>query len=258
MRQLLEAIAAMVAKEVAALPAGFAGEEEVGIGASGSATSKIDKFAEDIIIDYARKNKIGMNILSEEAGMVDLGGKRILVIDPVDGTANFHAQIPFYSVSLAIGDSRMGDVTHGLIRNLVNGDIYYAEKGKGAWLNGRQIRTKKYRRPDSLFLAYVGNNTDPKTWKFVDIPRRIRSLGCASLEMCHVATGRADGFYFNCLDKSKKMRIVDIAASALILREAGGEVFNLNAGEILDMKFSLDDRVNFLALGDPSMKEMMR
>jgi fructose-1,6-bisphosphatase/inositol monophosphatase family enzyme len=258
MRQLLEAIAAIVAKDMAALPAGFAGEEEVGIGASGSATSKIDKFAEDIIVDYVKKNKIGMNILSEEAGMISLGGEKTLVIDPVDGTANFHARIPFYSISLAIGDSRMSDVTHGLVRNLINSDTYYAEKGKGAWLNGKEIRTKKFKRPDSLFLAYVGNDTDPRTWKFVDVPRRIRSLGCASLEMCHVASGRADGFYFNCLDQSKKMRIIDIAASALILREAGGEIYDLKAGEILDMEFSLDDRVNFLAVGDPSMKEMMR
>ena len=257
MRQILEAIAAIVAKGVASLPAGFVGEEEVGIGASGSATSKIDKFAEDIIIDYVKKNKIGMNILSEEAGMISLGGERTLVIDPVDGTANFHARIPFYSVSLAIGGSRMSDVTHGLVRNLVNGDIYYAEKGKGAWLNGKEIRTKKFKRPDSLFLAYVGNDADPKTWKFVDIPRRIRSLGCASLEMCHVASGMSDGFYFNCRDQRKKMRIVDIAASALILREAGGEIYSIDGG-ILDMKFSLDDRVNFLAVGEPSMKEMMK
>src|SRR5512136_2990205 len=102
MGQVLEAIAAIVAKEVAALPEGFAGEEEVGIGASGSATSKIDKFAEDIIIDYVRKNKIGMNILSEEVGTINLGEKKTLVIDLVDGTANFHARIPFYSISLAI------------------------------------------------------------------------------------------------------------------------------------------------------------
>lgn len=257
MRQILEAIAAVVAKGVASLPAGFAGEEEVGMGASGSATSKIDKFAEDIIIDYVKKNNIGMNILSEEAGMISLGGEKTLVIDPVDGTANFHARIPFYSVSLAIGDSKMSDVTHGLVRNLVNGDIYYAEKGKGASLNGKEIRTKKFKRPDSLFLVYAGNDTDPKTWKFVDIPRRIRSLGCASLEMCHVAGGMADGFYFNCRDQRKKMRIVDIAASALILREAGGEVYSIDGG-ILDMKFSLEDRVNFMAVGEPSMKEMMK
>lgn len=258
MRQLLEAIAAIVARNVAALPPGFAGEKEVGIGASGSATSMIDKFAEDIIVDYVKKNKIEMNILSEEIGRIDLGGKKTLVIDPVDGTANFHARIPFYSVSLAIGDSKMSDVTHGLVRNLVNGETYYAEKGKGAQLNGKEIRTKRYNQPGSLFLAYVGNETDPKTWKFVDVPRRIRSLGCASLEMCLVARGGADGFYFNCLDQSKRMRIVDIAASALILREAGGEIYDLRDGQILDMKFSLDDRVNFLAVGDPSMKEMMK
>lgn len=257
MRQILEAVAAIVAKGVASLPAGFVGEEEVGMGASGSATSKIDKFAEDIIIDYVKREKLGLNILSEEVGLIDLGEDKTLVIDPVDGTANFHAQIPFYSISLAIGDSRMSDVTHGLVRNLVNGETYYAEKGKGAWLNDKAVKTRKYARQNSMFLAYVGNDTDPSTWRLVDIPRRIRSLGCASLEMCHIARGQVDGFYFNCRDMKKKMRIVDIAASALILREAGGEIYDLNGG-VLDMRFSLDDRANFLAVGDRGMKEMMK
>jgi len=256
MKEQLEHIAEIVAENVSALPAGFAGDEEVGIGASGAATSKIDKFAEDIIIDLVKKDRMRFNILSEEAGLVDLGGDKTLVVDPVDGTANFHAKIPLYSISLAVGDSRMSDVTHGLVRNLVNRDIYYAEKGKGAWLNGHRINTKRFHRPSSLFLAFVGNRTSPATWKVVEFPRRIRSLGCASLEMCFVAGGRADGFYFNCEEYDKRMRIVDIAASALILREAGGELYDLD-GKVLDMEFSLGDRANFLALGDSSIKEMV-
>jgi fructose-1,6-bisphosphatase/inositol monophosphatase family enzyme len=256
MREQLEIIAKTVAKKVASLPEGFAGGAEVGIGASGSPTSKIDKFAEDIIIDIVKKKKMHFNILSEEAGLIDLGGDRTLVVDPVDGTANFHAKIPFYSISLAVGSAKMSDVTHGLVRNLVSGDIYYAEKGGGATMNGSKIKTRRFDRPTSLFLVYVGNNTDPATWKVIEKPRRLRSLGCASLEMCHVARGKADGFYFNCTDFSKKMRVVDIAASALILREAGGEVFDMT-GKILDMKFSLDDRANFIALGDRDSKGLI-
>jgi len=256
MREQLERIARIVAKKVAALPEGFAGDEEVGVGASGAATSKIDKYAEDVIIDFVKK-KMHLNVLSEEAGFVDLGGDKTLVVDPVDGTANFHEEIPFYSVSLAVGDSMMSDVTHGIVMNLVSGDTYYAEKGEGAWLNGRKLGTRKFRRESSLFLAFVGNSTAPATWKVVELPRRVRSLGCASLEMCQVARGKADGFYFNCQDFDKRMRIVDIAASALILREAGGELYDLE-GRVLDMKFSLDDRANFLALGDKSIKEMIR
>jgi fructose-1,6-bisphosphatase/inositol monophosphatase family enzyme len=256
MKEQLEHIAETVADSVAALPAGFAGDEEVGMGASGAATSKVDKFAEDIIIDLVKKENMGFNILSEEAGLIDLGGDKVLVVDPVDGTANFHADIPLYSVSLAVGDSKMSDITHGIVRNIVNGDIYYAEKGKGAWLNGHRINTKKFIRQSSIFLAFVGNRTSTATWKVVEFPRRIRSLGCASLEMCLVASGNADGFYFNCEDFEKRMRIVDIAASALILREAGGELYDLN-GKVLDMEFSLRDKVNFLALGDKSIKEMV-
>ena len=256
MKQLLENIADVVTEKVRLLPESFGGHEEVGMGASGSATSKIDKFAEDIIIDLIKDEKVRLNILSEEAGFIDFKGEKTLVIDPVDGTANYHARIPFYSVSLAIGKNKLSDITHGLVKNIVSGETYYAEKGKGAWLNGKKIQTRHFKRGESLFLSYVGNSTDPITWKVVEVPRRVRSLGCASLEMCHVARGKADGYYFNCMDYKKCMRIVDIAASALVLREAGGEVYDLQ-GQALDMNFNLDERVNFLALGDKSTKEMI-
>ncbi|HDP96404.1 MAG TPA: fructose-1,6-bisphosphatase [Euryarchaeota archaeon] len=256
MRQLLERIAEAVQKRIAELPTGFDGSEQVSVGASGSPTSRIDKLAEDVVIDFVRTSELDMNILSEEAGMQDIGSERTLVVDPVDGTANFHSEIPFYAVSLALGSSRLGDVTHGLVRNLVSGETYYAEKGKGAWLDDVSISTREFEPGSSLFLAYVGNRTDASTWKVAEKVRRIRSLGCASLEMCHIGRGMADGFYFNCLDLKKRMRIVDIAASALVLREAGGELFNMD-GKVLDMAFSLDDRSNFLALGDPGAKEMI-
>ncbi len=256
MRQQLEKIADQVSKRLADLPIGFEGDAEVGVGASGSATSRIDKIVEDTIIDFVRKEDLRLNILSEEIGFLDLGGDRMLVVDPLDGTANFNSEIPFFAVSLAIGTDRMSDVSYGLVRNLVNGESFYAEKGKGVWLNNEPIRTRAFVKETSLFLAYVGRDADNGTWEIANIPRRIRSLGCASLEMCHIARGMADGFYFNCKDFSKRMRIVDIAASALILREAGGEIYDLN-GSLLDIKFNLDDRANFMALGDPSIKEMI-
>jgi len=256
MKQVLEEIADIVSKRVADIPPGFDGGEEIGIGASGSATSRIDKLTEDVIVDHVRESDLGLNVLSEEAGFIDLGGEKTLVIDPLDGTANYNSQIPLFSVSLAVGESRMSDVTHGLVRNLANGETYYAERGNGAWLDDSPIRIRPFVMEKSLMLAYIGNETDSTTWKLMDKARRVRSLGCASLEMCHVARGRADCFYFNCLDFSKRMRIVDIAASTLILREAGGEVYDLT-GKPLDIEFSLDDRANLFALGDEHARELI-
>lgn len=256
MKRLLEEIADLVQRRLRELPKGFVGRDEVGVGASGCATSRIDRFAEDAILEYLKKNDVWLNVLTEEAGFIDLKADSTLVVDPIDGTANFNENIPFYAVSLAIGSSRMSDVTHGLVRNLVNGETFYAEKGRGATLNGEIIRTRSFKRSEALFFAYIGAKVSEHTWKVVEIPRRVRSLGCASLEMCYIACGRADGFYFNCDDFSKRMRIVDIAASALILREAGGEVYDLR-GKPLDVNFSLDDKVNFLALGDKSTKELI-
>jgi fructose-1,6-bisphosphatase/inositol monophosphatase family enzyme len=81
-------------------------------------------------------------------------------------------------------------------------------------------------------------------------------MGCASLEMCLVAQGSAQAHYMNCTNHSRMIRIVDIAASCLILREAGGEVVDLKGGK-LDMELSLDDRKNFLAYGDPRIRELV-
>lgn len=256
MKNLLGGIADLVQKKVRNLPKGFVGRDEIGQGASGSATSRIDKLAEDTILEHLKKNGIWLNVLSEEAGFIDLKADSTLIVDPIDGTANFNEGIPFYAISLAVGSSRMSDVTHGLVRDLVSGDTFYGEKGKGAFLNDARISTRSFKRSEALLFAYVGMKVSQPTWKVVEVPRRVRSLGCASLEMCYVACGRADGFYFNCDDFSKRMRIVDIAASALILREAGGEVYDLR-GRPLDVSFSLDDKVNFLALGDKSTKELI-
>ena len=81
----------------------------VGIGADGTPTKYIDKIAEDVAINFIKKSKIKVNILSEEAGFIDLGGEYTFVLDPIDGTRNAYRGIPFYSVSLAVGKSKISD-----------------------------------------------------------------------------------------------------------------------------------------------------
>ncbi|MBU0623224.1 MAG: sugar kinase, partial [Candidatus Thermoplasmatota archaeon] len=85
---------------------------------------------------------------------------------------------------------------------------------------------------------------------------RVRTMGCASLEMSLVAQGSAQAHYMNCTNHKRMIRVIDIAASCLILREAGGEVVDLE-GKKLEMEFNLQDRKNFLAYGDPKIKEMV-
>src|SRR4030042_1739713 len=105
----LMGIAEQVYSAYKELPKDFDGHVLVGRGASGSATSKIDKFAEDAILEYLDSEDIKLNVLSEEAGTIDRGAKETLVVDPIDGTLNCTRGIPFFSGSLAVCSKNMSD-----------------------------------------------------------------------------------------------------------------------------------------------------
>ncbi len=231
--------------------------EELEMGADGTPTLLIDRLAEEIIIDHVKRSGLSWDILSEEAGRVGNGGDRTLVIDPIDGTYNAIMGIPFYSVSLALGRESMCDVDTAVVLNLVTGDRYTAIKGKGAWLNGCRIQTRRLDLKQAVFLVYMGHFATDKDFRIARMGRRCRSLGCSSLELALVAQGSADGYYLHTDVYEKAIRVVDIAAAALILREAGGDLVDLKGGR-LDMPFDLSTRSNFLAYGDESMREVLR
>ncbi|UCE38191.1 MAG: hypothetical protein JSW00_02840 [Thermoplasmata archaeon] len=231
--------------------------EDLGIGADGTPTKFIDDAAEQVCLDVLAKKEKKFNILSEEAGFIDNNAEKILVMDPIDGTHNAIRGIPFYALSLALGKSRLSNVELGLVRNLVTGDTFWAEKGSGAFLNESPIKTKQYPDMDSMFSLYIGERATPQTHNVAKIPRRGRALGCASLEMCLVASGAFDVYYQNYSPSKYSMRVTDIAASTLILREAGGEVFN-DTYDILDMPFDLKSRTNVIAVGDIRALEILR
>ncbi len=256
MKAKLVRIAEEVMDAYRLLPKDFGGHIEVGRGASGSATSKIDRWAEDIVIGLVEKENLDVNVLSEERGFVDRGRKRTMVLDPIDGTLNCTRGIPFFSVSMAVCTKTMSDADLAVVKNLYTGDTYTAGRGRGAELNGHRIAVSKYSRDDSVFLMFDGLDVAPESEKVKQLARRVRTMGCASLEMSLVAQGSAQAHYMNCTNFKRMIRVVDIAASALILREAGGEVVDLK-GDKLDMELSLEDRKNFLAYGDPKVKELV-
>lgn len=252
MRETLERLAALVANGVDRDCAFIDRAMEVGMGADGTPTCRIDKAAEDILLNALDQENIPLNVLSEEAGFIDRGFERTLVMDPVDGTYNALMGIPFYSVSLAVCSRSMNDATHGIVRNLVTGDTFQAERGQGATWNGRPLRVRRLDPDNSVMLMYLGKFSAEASSALLRRVRRARSMGCSSLEMCLVAAGLADGFYMNSSVHERSIRVVDIAASALILREAGGQLYRLN-GEVLDMALDLKVRDNFLAAGDAAI-----
>ena len=213
----------------------------VDIGADGTPTKYIDKIAEDVAINFLEKSKVKVNVLSEEAGYLDFGGEYTFVLDPVDGTRNAYRGIPFYSVSLAIGKSTLSDIEYGIVKNIPTGDVFVAEKNQGALLNNKHIAVPEVPDKELLSSLTLGINFDKVTLSLAK-KDKVRSLGSASLEMCMVAIGALDFYVIG----KEYLRVIDIAASTLILREAGGVVTNI-LGEQLDMPLSLDERTSVIA-----------
>jgi fructose-1,6-bisphosphatase/inositol monophosphatase family enzyme len=226
--------------------------DSIGIGADGTETLRIDQLAERAILEIAETVPGGLNVLSEEIGWLDRGASHTLVVDPIDGTYNASVGIPFYSVCLAVGNRMFSDVEEALVFNLVSGDVYHATRGGGATMNGRAIRTRPYDEDDSLYVLYSGATASERAHRLTTLPRRVRSLGSAALELCLVAQGCADLFF----QDGYPLRITDLAAPGLIVREAGGELFT-SACEMLEMRLNLEDREEILALGDPSALESL-
>jgi NAD+ kinase len=249
MLDILSRIADAVEEAVMKMPDSKSRGECIGIGADGTSTSQIDKVAENVVLDFLQRNNIPLNVLSEEIGFVDNGGKETLVLDPVDGTSNAIAGVPLYTISMAVGMNSLSDIHTAYIRNLATGDVITAEKGKGAYKNGSRINVRKADMDDLFLMIYLGNSATPASFALAKRVKSSRSLGCASLEMVLVAEGEADGFSLQVEKYTRGIRVVDIAASALILREAGGEIYDFE-GDVLDMDFNIGRRSSFVAFGD--------
>src|SRR2546422_1086406 len=231
--------------------------EVVGRGADGAPSARIDRVAEAAVLrvlDYADAR---VNVLSEEAGFIDRGGDRTIILDPIDGTHNALRGVPAYSVSMAIGRSHLADIEEGLVRDLVSGATYYAAKGQGAKLNGRPIQIHTYNPKDLLFTVYLGSNAHPDAARVAGLARRVRNLGAASLDLCLVARGAADLYYMHSAVPDLRLRVVDIAAGILIVREAGGLVLDL-AGRDLDLPLDSSARTDLAAVGDRRVWEAIR
>jgi fructose-1,6-bisphosphatase/inositol monophosphatase family enzyme len=233
--RLLRDMAEAVARVVKETPASKWGAD-LGMGADGTSTKFVDDLAEREILTILKDRKAKLNFLSEEAGYQDHKGDAVLVVDPIDGTTNAVRGIPFYCVSLAIGTENLSDVEVGLVLNLATGDRFEAVRGKGATLNGKPIRV----RPEGKDLVVATSGIVK-----AELPagRAIfRSFGASALEMCLVGSGALDAYHYN----KPILRIIDIAASTLIVREAGGIVLD-RTGKDLDLPLSLVPRFGLTA-----------
>ena len=210
--QIEDALASVIGTEF--------GAEELCMGADNTPTERLDKIAEDIVLEEFRKNRVCKYVLSEEAGMVDVGGDSgIAYLDPVDGSFNAGVGIPFYALSVGLSDGTQ--MVAGYVRNLALHETFTAVRGKGAFLDGKPITPSKKDSFETCALSVYARSPEMK--RLLDLgysSRRSRKFGASALELCYVACGRIEGF----LDLRGTLRITDAAAAILVLEEAGGIV----------------------------------
>jgi len=226
-------------------------ERDMGEGADGTPTKRVDQIAEETALDHLLQ-ETDFSVLSEEAGIVKQKGDGYVIMDPIDGTNNAIFEIPFYCISLAYTPTDLSDVEVGYVKNLASSTEYYALKDKGSFKGDKPLNPT---RTEKITVSiYMGENAVPESYDIPPQVRRVRSLGSAALSMCMVAEGIFDLFYHRTPNEKKSLRITDIAASTLMLREVGGEVYGKN-GEKLNMGISPTERKDVIAIYDDEIKE---
>jgi NAD+ kinase len=226
--------------------------EIVAMGAAGSPTEEIDRIAEAQVFSSLEEEGVDWSVLSEEAGFVRRGGSRLLVVDPVDGSHNALRGFPMSTVSLALGESTLGDIDVGVIHNLDNGSTHWAERGRGAYRDGHRLRTRTWEARKELFCVNLGRHSTSRAAQLAEKGRRVRSLGCASLELAMVAQGSADAYFFENDNEGRNLRVTDIAAAFLVVREAGGGITDAAGQSLESFPLTLDQRTSVFAWGDAS------
>ncbi len=199
--------------------------------------SMADKRAEQAIVDELRTARPDWGLLLEEGG--EIAGnpdKPRWIVDPLDGTTNFLHGLPHFSISIAVEEPKAGggtEITQGLVYQPLTDESFWAEKGRGAWLQDARLRVSARRElADCLMgtgMPHCGRG-DPGRWAKIYAAvgpqvAGVRRFGSPALDLAWVAAGRMDGFWEDDLD------LWDTAAGVLLVREAGGFVTDYRGGD---------------------------
>ena len=225
----------------------------IAMGADGTPTEELDRVAEAEVLRLLDALAVDWNVVSEEIGAVRRGGSQTLVVDPIDGTSNAVRHLPFSAVSLALGRETLGSVEVGLVRDLGRGTTFWAERGRGAFRDGRRIRVRPWNGRGEIVAVNLGALASPRSVALAGRVRRVRSLGCASLELTMVAEGAADAYLFENAEPQHNLRATDIAAAYRILLEAGGGISDAGGRPLEPFPLGVTERTTVAAWGDPGL-----
>ena len=235
--------AARMAGKVLMASYGKLRNSQISVKSKNDFVTEIDKKSERLIIDRIQKSFPGDRIQAEESGFTPgrpshatgqsrrmTGRDRLWIIDPLDGTSNYIHQFPMFSISIAVQEN--GVLRAGVVYDPLHDELFFAQKGKGAYLNKKRIRvTRVGRLADALMATGIPFRARERFEEYLESFKKIsvssvglRRGGSAALDLAYVACGRFDGFWE--IDLSPW----DIAAGDLLVREAGGFVSDVWGG----------------------------
>ena len=213
--------------------------------------SKADIKAENTIIRELSFLHPKINIHAEETGNIKNSDENIRwLIDPLDGTTNFIFSIPHFAISIAL--EKNDEIICGGVYQPLTDEFYWAVKGKGAFCNNLRLRVSKKENLNQCMLGtgiphrgMQGHESYlPGLEKLMSNVAGIRRMGAASLDLVYTASGKFDGYW------EKNLKLVDIAAGSIIVKEAGGRVTDfkgrnnyLETGEIVASNFVIHDKL---------------
>jgi myo-inositol-1(or 4)-monophosphatase len=208
----------------------FFGSFDVFVKDDRSYVTSADLEAEKKIIEIINDTFPDHKITSEEVGGNGKESKFSWVIDPIDGTTNFSKKVPFFNIALAMEVD--GQVVLGAVFQPITQELFWAEKGEGAFLNGNAISVDRDTEFKDSFFGYChGSNLDDIKY-MIDMmkevkpnSREFRKFGSADLELCYVACGRLNGFV------AKGVKLMDFKPGCIIAEEAGAVITDFEDGD---------------------------
>ena len=211
--------------------AGFEHDHTVDFKSTVDMVTEKDKESEDYLLGKIRANFPQHSILTEESGALDGEAENRWIIDPLDGTVNYLHRLPIYSISVAY--QHKGQLQLGVVYDPSLDECFCAERGKGAFLNGKKISVSPAKELiQCLMVTGFPYNRQSEDYaralrlfgRMTTITQGVRRLGSAALDLCYVACGRMDAYF------ELSIHAWDIAAAALIVAEAGGVVSDIHGG----------------------------
>lgn len=213
---------------------GYFSEKSVNFKAKKDLVTKYDVAVENFLKEKFLKEFTEFNVIAEESDNSDIVFDNSIIVDPIDGTTNFVNQVPHTAISVGVYKNKKP--YFGVVYNPILDELYEAEIGKGAFLNGKKIQVSKENNFEKALIAtgfpYTSgtckedlDDVMKKIYTILPKCQDIRRLGSAAIDLCYVARGTYEAYY------EMNLKAWDVSAGIIILKEAGGKISDIKGEE---------------------------